>query len=237
MEDLTGLGKIATSKIAEKAYSDALSPAASQVGKLGEQSIKVVRLLTLPIQLLASVQDRVDRWLTEVHDAVPPERQIEARPEIAGPILENMRYLEESNPLARMYVNLLKRAIDRDRRREAHPAFIKILEQLSPEEISIVEKLRTAEIRTIVEVDNSVMVQTLWADYLPDNLSFQELQPYFDHLISLELIQHEPDRQTSPIDIMRFQKQNELNCVAIGVLLRLGQFGKTFVKACCDPFA
>ena len=49
----------------------------------------------------------------------------------------NLRFMEDENPLTELYLNLLARAIDKERCNEAHPAFIKIIEQMSPDEAMV----------------------------------------------------------------------------------------------------
>jgi hypothetical protein len=126
--------KLLDTKTAEKFYEDAVSPPAKQIGGIGADLIKSLRLFTAPIQLLAACQDRLVGLLDDVRTRVPPERQVEAPASIAGPVLMNLRFIEDDNPLRALYLNLLARAIDKDRQKEAHPAFVKIIEQLSPDE-------------------------------------------------------------------------------------------------------
>ena len=73
---------------------------------------------------------------------VPEDRQQAAPSHIAGPALQNLVFLDEDSPLAELYLELLKRAIDKERSNEAHPAFIKIIEQLSPEEAVLLFRFR-----------------------------------------------------------------------------------------------
>ncbi|MEI8194812.1 MAG: DUF4393 domain-containing protein [Phycisphaerae bacterium] len=132
--DVTGLGKLIESEVAKKAYGDVLAPAATELGKMGGDVVKAARLLLFPIQMMGNWQDRYASYLKSIVDAVPEERRVEAPPSIAGPALQSMYFLEDGNPLQELYLNLLRRVIDRDRQHEAHPAFPKIIEQMSPDE-------------------------------------------------------------------------------------------------------
>ena len=58
MEDLTGLGKLADSKVVTATYDDLLGKAAKEGGKALEDVVKAFRLFTAPLQLLAVAQDR-----------------------------------------------------------------------------------------------------------------------------------------------------------------------------------
>ena len=141
--DLVGLGKVANSKLVQNVYADLNKAGATEQGaKLAADTIKALRLFTAPIQLLALGQDLLEKRLERVRNKVPEERQIEAHPQIAGPILQNLRFMVDGDILTEMYLNLLARAIDRDRVGEANPAFVKIIEQLCPDEALLLLKLR-----------------------------------------------------------------------------------------------
>ena len=142
MEDLTGLGRIVDSEVARKIYQDAVSPSAIQAGQAAEDLAKALRLFTAPVQLLAGYQDRLARWLEEVRSRVPEERQVEAPSNLAGPVLMNLRFEEESSCLKDMYLNLLTASIDKENQTNAHPGFVKIIEQLSPNEAFLLYKLK-----------------------------------------------------------------------------------------------
>jgi len=111
---------------------------AEEAGSIITNAFKTLHLFLLPIQVGAAFQDRLKVHLDRVVRRVPERNRVQAPPHIAGPILENLRYLEEGNILAELYLNLLTRSIDGERQNEAHPAFINIIESLSPDEAMMV---------------------------------------------------------------------------------------------------
>ena len=125
MDDPTKLAesvaKIIDSQVANKAYDDLLADAMKEGGKALADTVKAFRLFTAPIQLLAVAQDRLAVFCDRVRAKVPEDRQQEAAPSIALPILMDLRFMEDENPLTELYLNLLARAIDRERCSEAHP--------------------------------------------------------------------------------------------------------------------
>ncbi len=139
--DLEKISNLFGADLAKQAYDDAVSPAAKEVGKTGGDLVKALRLFTAPLQLMAAWQDRLTAYLEKVRLSVPERNQIEAPASIAGPILERLKYLEEDNHLTALYLELLSRAIDKERIEEAHPAFLSIIEQLSPDEALIIYHL------------------------------------------------------------------------------------------------
>ena len=144
MDDLTGLGKVAESvakigdtQLVNKAYDDLLADAMRVGGQMLVDTIKAFRLFTAPIQLLAVAQDRLAAFCDQVRAKVPEDRQQEAAPSIALPVLMDLRFMEDDNPLTELYLNLLARAIDKERCNEVHPAFVKIIEQMSSDEAKV----------------------------------------------------------------------------------------------------
>jgi len=131
---LDAAAKVIDSKTVQRFYKEAVSPVAKQVGGLATDLVKTFRLFTAPLQLAAAAQDRFSVWLEDVRKRVPTERQVEAPPEVAGPVLMNLRFIGDDNILKELYLNLLARAIDTERKEEAHPGFIKLIEQMSPSE-------------------------------------------------------------------------------------------------------
>src|SRR5262249_10842455 len=58
-------------------------------------------------------------------------------PAVLGPLVTAMRFVGEKPPLREMYANLLATAMDRETAEQAHPAFVEILKQLTPDEAKI----------------------------------------------------------------------------------------------------
>ena len=244
--DLAGLGKLANSKLTQSAYEDLRAVGATeQGGKLVADTIKALRLFTAPIQLLALGQDLLEKRLERVRNKVPEERQIEAHPQIAGPILQNLRFMVDGDILTEMYLNLLARAIDRDRVGEANPAFVKIIEQLCPDEALLLLKLQ----RTERNLPYSV--------YSPKHLEIYEIKiaepkhynMYITHLCALNLIQP-TSIHFSPFDLSRLPMTNDIDRIRDEIDMRLEdirdlleenkepryvevtEFGSLFIQAC-----
>ena len=84
---------------------------------------------------------RAATYSERVAQLVPEDRRIEAPAQVVGPVLEGLRYVDEHNVIAELFVNLLARSIDSDRVSEAHPAFASIISQLSSDEALIIYML------------------------------------------------------------------------------------------------
>ncbi len=231
VEDITGLGKIADSALANKVYDDSIAKAARESGDALLDVAKTFRLFLAPFQMLAIAQDRLSRFCERVRSTVPPERQIEAAPSIAGPVLAELRYAEEDSPITDLYLNLLRRAIDRSRVDEAHPAFLKIIGQLSPDEAMILRFLSSEEIHCI-EYREKPLSRTLrkihTSNYpVPELQCSNRLSMYLEHLEFLNLVYYGVGTSLEDGNY-----PNDDDCYILGSSAALTQFGEMFVKAC-----
>ena len=125
----------------EQVYKDVAQPAAQEIGEVLQSTIKAARFAVAPIEYLAAQHQRWKRFLERLSKKVPEDNLIEAHPQIAGPVFDGLRYVEESSIIAELFLNLLARAIDKQRVSEAHPAFAQIIGQLSPDEAIVIFRL------------------------------------------------------------------------------------------------
>jgi hypothetical protein len=87
-------------------YKDAASPAAKQLGQIGEDILKALQLaLGAPVQYLAAVQDRYRRFLDRSIRRVSEQHRISPAPQILGPVLEGIRYEPEDTPIDELFSN------------------------------------------------------------------------------------------------------------------------------------
>ena len=248
VSDLVGLGKLADSKLVQSLYKDLEKTGTpEQIGKFVTDTIKALRLFTAPIQLLALGQDLLEERLERVRNKVPEERHIEAHPQVAGPILQNLQFMVDGDILTEMYLNLLARAIDRDRVGEANPAFVKIIEQLCPDEALLLLKLR----RTEKDLPYSVHGPEDLERYGITIAEPKYYNMYITHLCALNLIQPiSYDVRLSPFGRDRLPRTNnmgralsEINRMFEGVrrlfeenkrprAVKGTEFGFLFIRAC-----
>lgn len=131
-------------KVVEVAYDDAASPAMKELGKLGLDLIKTVRWVLSPLQFIAARQDRLAKHLAISVELVPEDRRITPAESLTLPILEELTFHDESSVVGHMFERLLARAMDRDRVGEAHPAFVRIVSQLAPDEAALIQQIACA---------------------------------------------------------------------------------------------
>jgi hypothetical protein len=203
-------------------------------GKILTDTVKAFRLFTTPIQLLALAQDRLANFCERVRARVPEEQQQEASPSIALPILMDLRFMEDTNPLTELYLNLLARAIDRERCGEAHPAFVKIIEQMSPDEAVVMSHFRGRDRWPMPPP----MERGVWQECFPIlSLAQPESFPlYAEHLAALNLLKlprqklelhrgHQSDPESDTAVMPQLVERDERD-------IEITMFGKQFVLAC-----
>jgi hypothetical protein len=229
-----GLDKLLPAKVIEKAYDDAASPAAKEVGKVAADLVKTARLLLAPFQLAAAYQDRLAGAIERIRTRVPDERQVAPPGEVVGPALRHMQYVDEENPLWKMFEELLTRAIDSETTETVHPSFGHMISQLSRDEAIILYKLRGDRAFTVVDTmdyhegTDRFFNRKLEHSTLPtqDLQRPSQMDMYYSHLESLSLLTWPIERQEP---ILEGRQQ-------IGVrrysTMRLTEFGQLFVSVC-----
>lgn len=136
-------------------------PALDTVGQ-GLQG--VTKLALAPISALVWGYDKIADYLDVAIPEYFEKRKIEKEkiispdPMIAVPVVEAMRYTSHKEELREMFTNLLGAAMNADSI-DAHPAFVDIIKQLSPDEGKMIKYLyqddKQPMIKIRVKLDNS----------------------------------------------------------------------------------
>ncbi|MGY2165751.1 DUF4393 domain-containing protein [Pseudomonas tolaasii] len=136
IEAVTGLVK------AVPVYEDMVQPVAKQLGKSLETVGKAINVALAPVGMLVWGYDKCQEFIqTKVADRlkdVPPEDIITPKPNVAGPAIEALRYTGHEESLSDMYASLLATAMSRHTADGAHPAFVEIIKQFTPDEARLV---------------------------------------------------------------------------------------------------
>ena len=144
------VAKTATKEV----YGDLLKPSVRTTGEI----------LNFIPRTLKTLCSRWDIWLyqkeqnvkavcaaiDEKMKAIPESQQVEPAPYIAIPALQNMSYCVDNDELREMYANLLANSMCDFSKKLAHPAYVEILKQLSPDEAKIIRYLYKDCIRGLV---------------------------------------------------------------------------------------
>jgi hypothetical protein len=142
-------------------YQDAAQPAVKELGAALQTVAKTVRIALAPLDALVWGYDRIKDYLhetlTEKLKRVPEERIIAPNPTIAGPTVESLRFVAHEPTLRELYANLLATSMDASTAHNAHPAFVEIIRQLSPDEARIMECLASATALPMITVGRGFM--------------------------------------------------------------------------------
>lgn len=250
MDDIES--KLLSPEFVKTVYTDAASATVQELSKIGVDVAKTIRLVFFPLQYTAAFQDRLAAYIDQSVRKVPEQRRIAPRESMILPIADKLRYQEENSPISELYVNLLARAMDRDRVGEAHPAFLNIISQLAPDEILVIEQLQSLDHRVFFRLDKKHITvlksesdqavekfgisDALKADLLnrsvsPESLAQPELfLTFLEHLISLGLVEYtnQPWHEKEEWKKAGGNHQGNTEFWAIA----LTKFGRLFYSAC-----
>lgn len=122
-------------------YEDALKPYAKAIGTCG----KAINVCLAPISGMVWGYDKISNYIKSSLEKkfeskqVPPENIISPDPLIAGPLINNFKFLGDHESLRDMYSNLLATSMNKETASTAHPCFVEIIKQLSSDEAKIMK--------------------------------------------------------------------------------------------------
>ena len=128
-----------------KSLGSALAPAGYEIGRAVTAAAKAVNIALAPLHGAVWGWDRIEvivlselgrRFEAKLKKLVTP------KPNVAGPILEALRYAGHDATLRDMYLNLLAASMDSETVTKAHPAFVEVIRQLTPDEAKLLNWLR-----------------------------------------------------------------------------------------------
>ncbi len=219
-------------KLAIEAYKDVLSPSAREIGSILRNTIKVARFVFAPLDFLATQQDRWQRFLTKVATKVDEENMVEAPAQIVGPIIEGMLYLDDESLISEMFAQLLADSIDKTKQNVVHPAFPKIIQQLSHDEAVILYYLKRQSYIVKQQWDlksgRIENMKTIKEGFPLSSLGYPEnIWMYMDHLNSLTVGGTWKTQNDEPV----YLNGQQVGGITISER-KLSDFGKLFAKAC-----
>ncbi len=125
-------------------YGDLAKPGVTQAGKALSTVIGLANTILLPFhwaneRTRLAVENNLEKYRKRL-EAVPEEEITPVRPEIGVPILEKLCYVTDEE-LSDLYVNLLAKASCVDTAQFAHPSFVNIINNLSPDEAVLLKEM------------------------------------------------------------------------------------------------
>ena len=241
-------------------YQDALQPAAREIGRALETVAKTVHIALAPVAALVwgfeQIRDFVSTRVAEKLCNTPQDEIVQPKPHVAGPILESLRYTGHAEELRELYANLLAASMDLKTTSMAHPSFVEIIKELTPDEAKLVRHMSTLGRRPILTIQAANLEDGKGKNDILVNFSvlgegagceYPNMTPsYLDNLARQGLISVRYDVQyTAPdayeilenhaivLEVMRlidekegFKSNTERGAVVVS------EFGKQFIKTC-----
>lgn len=176
--DTNGLEPFAD--LIKEIYGDIAKPGVMQVGIALATIVGLINTCLSPIKFLNEKTElnrqRNLEKLAERFSEIPPEDIIEAPPEIAVPIAEKLVYISNKE-LRDLYIELLAKASTKDLNNKAHPSFVNIINNLSPDEALLLEYFKKNSVITPQYFfKTNIRKSEAFQHYLHEQKNFVELQ-------------------------------------------------------------
>lgn len=244
-------------------YQDVVQPAAQEVGKALQTVAKTVHIALAPVSALVwgydQIKDFVSSRVAERLKNVPPENIVTPKPNVAGPALESLRYTGHEETLSDLYANLLASSMDKATAEGAHPAFVDIIKQFTPDEAKLVglflREIPLPLLDVRMEIKNPSEENSGGNDVLVNfsqlgkiaGCEYENLTPtYIDNLCRLGLAEIPPlykytakgvyEVLENDIVVLAYKTQIEnkpdFEAVFIRKALRITELGKQFARIC-----
>lgn len=137
-------------------YQDVLQPAAKQIGVGLETLTKTIHIALAPVGALVwgyeKIGDFLSSKLTDKLKNIPAERIQTPNLLVAGPIIESLKFAANEETLRDLYANLLATSIDSATAKNAHPGFVQIIKNMSPDEAKIIKYLITSGDQPLIDI-------------------------------------------------------------------------------------
>lgn len=136
-------------------YGDLLKPGVSQVGQAIGTLLGYGNTILMPLALKnekskITIQSNLNKYRQKLEE-IPEENIQSVVPEIGVPILEKLMYVSDDT-LVELYTELLAKASDKEQCQSTHPSFVNVINNISPKESQILERINEGLI-AVVDVD------------------------------------------------------------------------------------
>lgn len=236
-------------------YGDLAKPGVSQVGKALGNILGLGNTILWPVALLnertkIKLERNLEKYREQLKD-IPDNEISEVPPEIGVPVAEKLSYVTNEE-LSNLYINLLAKASTFKTSKKAHPSFVNIINNLSPDEAILLDQFKKGLPVPFVEarlVNKKTSRYAIVHDMLPvlstDKLTFPEnMSSYISNFEGLGLIKIYKDvcleeklyipleKEYMPIfDSIDFDKETRKPQFHRGEIM-ITSFGMLFISGC-----
>lgn len=137
-------------------YQDAIQPVAKEVGKALKTVGGAINVALAPVAVMVygyeKIKNDLNKRLEKRLSTVSPKDIIVPKLQVVGPLLERYKYVYDSKELSQMFINLLANAMDKNRVQRAHPSFVNVISELSPDEAKLIKTIAQEKVLPKLDV-------------------------------------------------------------------------------------
>ena len=126
-------------------YNDGLKPSAQETGKALALIPRTINAALAPLRKWIAEREysvsETERLLAIKLEGINAESIVSPEAYVAVPVLQAISYCKNSEELRNMYANLLATSMVENGKENAHPSFVEIIKQLSPDEAKLLKRI------------------------------------------------------------------------------------------------
>lgn len=195
-------------------YGDALKPGMKAVGHaIGD----ALEMCLLPITAMGHLPklakvffDKHLKTFEEKLNKIPEDKKAEIHPQISIPVIQKLLYTT-NDTIAELFINLLTSSANIDMCSNAHPGFVDIISQLSPDEAKIIQYLNGKDCILYAEINayvkdakggyNTILQKSTLTPFHVALDFPQNIHAYYSNLIRLGILEDESGTYKSADDV------------------------------------
>lgn len=189
-ELLPALTKAASEQgLLKEIYGDLAKPGVSQVGKALGVVLGLGSTMLWPIQLINEkcrilLERNLDYYRDKLKD-IPEDQIVPVATEIGVPLAEKLSYVQDPD-LRELYTNLLVKASTMHGQQTAHPSFVNIINNLSPDEANLLTFLEKRSAHPFVAAKWTNPIKNHWIRIVDLVLAIDDdiKLEYFNNLVA-----------------------------------------------------
>lgn len=141
--------------VLKEVYGDLAKPGVQQVGKALSTVIGLGNTVLWPVAMLnekakISLENNLNKYREKL-EKIPDEEICEVSPEVGVPIAEKLSYVTNEE-LSEMYTELLAKASQKSKANVAHPSFVNVINNMSPDEAILLRSIKSMPGIPFIEV-------------------------------------------------------------------------------------
>lgn len=256
----------AISEVVKPVYKDAVQPGAKEAGKALKTVGGAINVALAPLAAMVYgydlLKDKLKKGLEKKLSKTNPENIVAPSLQVVGPLLEKYKYTYDNSDLSEMFINLLAKAMDKEELEKAHPSFVGVISELSPDEAKLVKTIAAESVLPKLDItlevkkkDNGGYID-LYVNFTllgeKAELSYPNLTPtYLSNLQRLGLISYDigtlqesyteeelyvPLKEHALVKgIMQVYTSDDKEVKLVEGKIDVTDFGKLFMSAVTDP--